>query len=200
MTLEFVQSLVDSDYGFSPQYRTAINRRNAQWTLSVNSLLLENLQEAYSETFLEEPSLLIPTGADRDTERYFPQGSRMAVDNREFAVGRKRVVSSAGAQLDLLFDNSTYGDFGIPIRRGATFYALNPSASSILEDRTVSVNSSYVRRVRLRRTINVNGREYQLITVDFIPQMNYSVTLAVRVDELADGIAQLVSSRMFVRP
>jgi hypothetical protein len=159
---------------------------------------LENLQEAYSETFLEEPDLVFLAGAERDAERYFPQGGREAVGIREFVVGRKRVVSSNGIQLDLLFDNSTDGDFGIPVRGDSTFYALNPSASSILEDRKVSVNSSYVRRVRLRRTINVNGREYQLITVDFIPQVNYSVTLAVRVDELANGIAQLVSSRRYL--
>jgi hypothetical protein len=162
---------------------------------------LENLQEAYSETFLREPDLVFLAGAERDAERYFPQSGR-EVGGRVFAVGRKRVVSSNGTQLDLLFDNSTYDfgaepDPGFPIR-GVAFYAVNQSASSILEDRAVSVNSSYVRRVRLRRTINVSGRDYQLITVDFIPQVNYSVTLAVRVEELADGIAQLVSD-MFAR-
>lgn len=202
MTLEFVQSLVDSRSGFTPQYLTSIPRRTpGTWTLTTNSLLLENLQEAYSETFLEVPNLFVPVGAERDAELYFPQAGR-AIPGRVFAVGRKRVVSSNGAQLDLLFDNSTYDNVLEPdpgIRLGVTFYAVNQTASSILEDRTVYVNSSYVRRVRLRRTITVNGRDYQLITVDFIPQVNYSVTLAVNVDELADGISQLVSSAMYAR-
>jgi hypothetical protein len=153
---------------------------------------LESLQEAYSETFIDSPELAFSPGSETLAEAYFPIGRRVPAGERFFAVGRKRVISSLGRRVNLLFDNSTY-DGGIGEPRGPRFYALDQDTSSILEDRAVAIDSAYVRRVGLQEIVTYSERDYQVLTVSFVPQVNYTATVAILVDELADGIAQLVS-------